>query len=279
MVPSQRLLLTVLAGLMIWAAMVLEAKAATAAQDPVEIRVEGTSLRVRLSDGRELTGTALAGAVLTIADVQGAELQVRIDGAERDPEDPAEQRWLYSLSAYDPSSESWHTYCHPGPEGRRLAFPVSGTTNDQGGFELSADQLTFTCTSGALAKCIRWGYEPWATSDDGQSLLDPFRACMRMVRADYCGDGLPHTRDGTLINVYDRVGVQASEPSPELTFEAAWAPDGAVCVRKTRIGEVWTLDQLTATCPERFAGRVGPACTEAEAMSLPDALIFNDSRD
>lgn len=130
------------------------------------------------------------------------------------------------------------------------------------------------------------GYRPWAGTAAGGAMLDHFRACLRMVRAclrmvraDYCGDGRSHTRNGTLINVYDVIGVQKSDRVPELTFETAWAPDGAVCVAKTRIGEVWTLDQLAATCPERLAGRIGPDCGKTEAMSLPDALLFNDSRD
>jgi hypothetical protein len=27
-----------------------------------------------------------------------------------------------------------------------------------------------------------------------------------MVRADYCGDGVPHTQDGTLIDIAERPG-------------------------------------------------------------------------
>jgi hypothetical protein len=243
-----------------------------------DIRVVGTSLQARLSDGRRLTGADLTGAVMTIADRHGRQILVRINGAQVDPLDRKRARWLYGLSEYDPVNDTWHDYCHPDSEGRSLAFPLSGTTTDDGGFQLSSENVSFSCTSGALAKCIRMGYEPWAFTHKGAPLLDTFRSCIRMVRADYCGDGRSHTRDGTLIDVYDRFGIQLRVPAPDLTFEAAWAPDGAVCVRKTRIGEIWTLEDLKATCPDRMPGRIGFGCNRANAMSNPAALIFNDSR-
>lgn len=51
-------------------------------------------------------------------------------------------------------------------------------------------------------------------------LLDWYNACVRMVRADNCGNGRGFTRDGTLIDIYDRIGVQTSDADPSLSFEA-----------------------------------------------------------
>ena len=48
------------------------------------------------------------------------------------------------------------------------------------------------------------------------------------MRADYCGNGKPHTRDGTRIELWDREGIQVDTSEPGLTFEAAWNEDGAV---------------------------------------------------
>jgi hypothetical protein len=45
----------------------------------------------------------------------------------------------------------------------------------------------------------------------------------------YGGDGVGHTRDGTVIDPFDRLGIQRPEPDPRgraLEFEAAWGPDG-----------------------------------------------------
>ena len=51
-----------------------------------------TSLTIALADGAVLTGPDLAGVILTIADTAGQEIQVRIDGAVLDPDDPEAAR-------------------------------------------------------------------------------------------------------------------------------------------------------------------------------------------
>jgi hypothetical protein len=43
-------------------------------------------------------------------------------------------------------------------------------------------------------------------------------------RADYCGDVVGHTRNGTLIDIFDRVGVQGDETAPGMAFEAVFGP-------------------------------------------------------
>jgi ADYC domain len=63
------------------------------------------------------------------------------------------------------------------------------------------------------------------------------------------------TRNGTPIDLFDRIGIQADEPAPGMTLEAAWGPDGAVCVNHTRLPEVLTTKAVTAMCPARVAQR------------------------
>ena len=88
------------------------------------------------------------------------------------------------------------------------------------------------------------------------------------MRGDYCGDGRHFTRDGTWIDIYDRICVQRSDEDPSLSFEAAWGPAGAFCVAHTRVPEIITLDALAPECP-RLQGRLGPqACHENVAGSL-----------
>lgn len=255
----------------------LPAERAPAADAP-RVEVTGTSLRVWLADGRLLTGEALVGAVLTVSDRQGRRRRIRIDGAVPDGRDARGPRWLYRLMVADPDSGDWSAFCRPGPDGRSLGFPLEGSTTADGDYRPTAGRLTFACTSGALGKCIRLGYAPWDRGPDGRPLLDHFRACLRMIRADYCGDGRAHTREGTPINVYDRLGIQESEPNAAMRFEAAWGPEGAVCVGRTRIDGAGPVSDLAAACPARLAGRVGRACSRALALGLPQALILNDSR-
>src|SRR5204863_5686447 len=121
-------------------------------------------------------------------------------------------------------------YCAADSDGRSRAIPLQGSwAAGAGTATRSADRVTFACTSGALGKCVRLGYKPWKMVA-GKPLAELHAACVRMVRADYCGDGRSHTRDGTRIDIWDRLGIQRrAEPAdaPEL-FEAAWSPAGAV---------------------------------------------------
>jgi hypothetical protein len=103
------------------------------------------------------------------------------------------------------------------------------------------------------------------------SLAPYYQACVRLVRADYCGDGIGHTRDNTPIDIFDTIGIQRDEPAPDMTFEAAWGPQGAVCVRHTRLPDVLDNAALAASCP-RPAHSIGEKCDE----TVP-ALLYNRS--
>lgn len=106
----------------------------------------------------------------------------------------------------------------------------------------------------------------------GESLWDYHQACVRMIRADYGGDGVAHTRDGTRIDVFDRLGIQRPARDPgNLQFEAGWNADGAACVRRARIPELMGLEELARHYP-RLDGKIGPGCSDATP-----ALIWNRS--
>jgi hypothetical protein len=243
-----------------------------------DVAIIGTAFRITLDDGRVLEGDALVGAVLEAADTEGHPLTVRIDGHRPDPLDPTGETVLYALSAPDPATGTWRELCGPGPDGLRLGFPLAGAWT-AAGEHVPAAPGTFgiTCTAGAIGKCVRFGYRPWRTAADGRPLWDLHQACVRLVRADYCGDGVGHTRTGTPIDLYDRLGIQEDEPAPGMDFEAAWTPSGASCVRHVRIREETSLAELERRCPARLAGRTGAACTEDAAARAPDALLFNRS--
>jgi hypothetical protein len=108
-------------------------------------------------------------------------------------------------------------------------------------------------------------------------MRDLLEACIHLLRADYGGDDRPSTRNGTLINLYDRFGIQDPGTAAGTEFEAAWGAEGAVCVAHPRISDAITLDQLAERYP-RLKGRLGPeACSEDAVRADPRALIFNQS--
>jgi hypothetical protein len=206
-----------------------------------------------------------------LGDGTGRQRRIRIDGVERDSKDPAGEIVLYALSEQDSGSGEWRNLCLPDAEGRRLGFPLAGAFTADGRYEPTRGGILLTCTGGAEAKCIRFGYKPWGFGPNHVALAPYYQTCVRLVRADYCGDGIGHTRDGTPIDLFDTIGIQRDEPAPGMTFEAAWRADGAVCVRRTRLPDVLDSTALAANCP-RLKHSIGETCDEAAP-----ALLFNRS--
>lgn len=240
---------------------------AASAQQLQAVRVVGTELQLVLDDGRTLARDQLVGAVLTLRGEDGARQRVKIESIAADPRDPTREVLLYRFTAQD-AAGAWQPLCPPDPAGERLGFPQPGPQGD----------IVIWCTAGALGKCVRFGYAPWRILPDGTALAPYHRACVNMMRADYCGDDRPTTRDGTLIEIYDRIGVNPMRPEDgEFRFEAVWGEQGALCVAHTRISENVSLEGVAEMCP-RLADRVGTVCTEQSAARFGTPLLFNRSR-
>lgn len=241
---------------------------ASASSDVLAIEVDRGRFVVHKADGSLATDDDLVGAEL-VAPIEGQlESIVRIDAVIHDPR--AATRTLYSMSRKE-TDGSWVPLCDPGPDGLRAALPVPGRWSDSGTHIDDRDQFELTCTSGAIGKCVRFGYEPWQSAE----MWKRHQACTRMIRADYCGTGRPHTKNGTQIDLYDTAGVQHDEPDPGMTFEAAWGAEGALCVRHPRIREIATLSSLSAECGPTLL--VGDACTEEQSRADSRMLVMNKS--
>jgi hypothetical protein len=247
------------------------------------LEVQGTEFVLTAVDGEALRGDGLVGTLFTLRTERGDQ-PIRIDGYDSQSTVRGAVA-LYRFSVPEPESGAWVPLCAADVLGRRLGFPIQ---DEDGSFSV-------TCTSGAEGKCILLGYWPWEGRPGGIPMRDLYRACIHLIRADYGGDDRPTTRDGTMIDVYDRFGIHspshlssrsdaaaaqgdAGQAAAVMTFEAAWAPDGAVCVAHPRIARNASLADLA----RRYAGlrdRVGPtACTEAAMAGEPRAILFNRSR-
>jgi hypothetical protein len=241
---------------------------------PLSVEADGSEFKAILSDGRTLRSRDLVGATLVIA-IKGQGIRVRIDAVERDPDARNGTVWLHTLSGQT-AGGAWQNLCDAGPDGRRQGFPIAGRPRADGMLEPAEPGVfELACTSGALGKCVRFGYLPWAGPDESR-LRGLYNACIRMVRADYCGDGTATTKDGQQIDIYDDHRIQTPENVAAMDFEAGWSADGAVCVRHVRVKENVSLESLVAACP-RLKDRVGPTCSEETARRL-GARLFNRSR-
>ncbi|HVV88612.1 MAG TPA: ADYC domain-containing protein [Kofleriaceae bacterium] len=150
---------------------------------------------------------------------------LRIDGAEAGT-GPESDLWFYTVS-YD-SGGGWQPLCGSDDQGPIAAVAVPGawTTvlGDTAHYTAGAGLFTWACRGKSIAKCVEMGYRSW------RGYGDQLASCVRLLRGDYCGNGTPYTVDGTLLNLYDDVGVQVDTEAWKP--EAEWGPNGAVCVNK-----------------------------------------------
>ncbi|MGF9758689.1 ADYC domain-containing protein [Microvirga sp. 0TCS3.31] len=181
------------------------------------LEVDRGEFRLHLDEGRVLEREALAGARIVMQRGE-RRIQVLIDAVETEDGVPGGPVVLYRFLVEDPDKQTFQNACMPDARGRQLGLPLQ-----------NGARVDITCTSGAEGKCILMGYRPWDSRTD-VPMQDLHAACVHMMRADYGGDNHPATRDGTLVDVYDRFGIQTPDAVDPLPFEAAWSKDGALCV-------------------------------------------------
>ncbi len=209
------------------------------------VTINGTTLDSASLDASLFTGSAGA-TTYSGADFVGAQFQaLRGDGSTvtlRISSIAAQTplRWSYFVEYLETDSQ-WYSICE-NASGPLAAYALPGTWNYQAGVanggahSNDATKFTFACrTRGALAKCIDNGYVPWL-SHNGTSLADHHQTCVRMLRADYCGNGTSYTTTGRLVNLYDGVGIQADTEAFRL--EAEWTANGARCLTNARRASV-----------------------------------------
>ena len=201
----------------------------------------GSLTGVSDNSGVTVSDAQLSGATLTGQLSNNTSLSLRIDSVTFSDTDRV---YLYNVSAR--GDAGWVPLCGTASGKPIPAIPTSGQWDAASGAHIDdPNTFTFACVNAAVGKCITWGYQPWATKQEckgktcrNQPLDAWLQACTRMVRADYCGDGVSHTRNGTPINVWDSLGIQVREGSA-MRFEAEWSQDGAHCIQKTR----WVMSQ------------------------------------
>lgn len=159
-------------------------------------------------------------------------------------------------------------------------------------FASDLNKYTFSCRFGAIQKCQEIGYLKNGTGREMKNGINKVRklndyhtACVRMLRADYCGDGNAHTFAGDNVDYYDHlVGGNGAETGTTgqdgFYFESEWDSDGAHCLNITRwmpsglsgqkmnqSSENPDWEYVRLNCPSRFAFPVAKA---SGGSSVPD---------
>ncbi|MEZ4448307.1 MAG: ADYC domain-containing protein [Nannocystaceae bacterium] len=201
------------------------------------------------------SGSDLIGARLYFEVVEGGVDRTRtVKVADVTPPGPTTSVWLYDLDVRDEDG-AYEPLCTDGEGARTQAIVIEDLWDADSGDRvrpLPSGAVTFACLGAALAKCVQWGHVPWE-SVDGVNLADHHQACTRAVRADYCGDGTPHTTDGTEIHILDLLGIETPAEG-EIATEAEWGPDGATCVDLDHLRHPeFTVECDAPACGEPFA--------------------------
>jgi hypothetical protein len=219
--------------------------------------LDSTSLDGTMFHGSS-AGNEFAGADFTLARFHavafdGSPVELRIASiAQKAP--PDDDVWTYQVDFQDANGASWSPLCRDASGAAVPAIPLAGRWNygrgvAGGGAHVDDPAVfTFACEGlGAVAKCVSpLGYKPWKTVN-GVSLAPYHQACVRMIRADYCGNGTSWTQDGRLIDVYDGLGIQEVS-QPLWPFEAEWNEAGAVCLSNERANDLHDLFDTIQSC-------------------------------
>lgn len=203
---------------------------------PREGRLEGVRLQGSVFHGRfrgrHLSGLDFEQARFTGNLGNGGQVELRVDSIAPGA-DENQDVWTYRVSYREPANGQWYPICRDTSGKPADAIAVAGRWDyrqglpGQGGAKYDDPRtFTFACEGAAIAKCIHFGYKPWA-SVNGMSLAAHHQACTRLIRADYCGDGTSHTVNGQWVNLYDAVGVQRDTEG--WAVEAEWDTEGARC--------------------------------------------------
>ncbi len=231
--------------------------------------LEGSVFHGRLR-GRHLSGLDFQHARFMGNLGSGEKVELRVDaitpGSAGNPD-----VWAYRVSYRALTDGRWYPVCRDASGQPAAAIALAGRWDYReglpgvGGAKYDdPGTFTFACEGAAIAKCIRFGYRPWA-SVDGVSLAAHHQACTRLIRADYCGDGTSHTVNGPWVNIVDALGVQRDSESWAL--EAEWDTEGARCFTDHNRASA------PVSCPEI---RMKTQCGTAETFST-GALLRSET--
>jgi hypothetical protein len=208
----------------------------------------------------------------------------------------------------------WDQWWSPLCPDDNLAIAVPGTWDYRvgvagAGGRSATDGMTLACSTGAIGKCVdQLGYKPWVWRSrdatgwywdwsswqwqygphlEWYSLADLHQACVRLVRADYCGNGVSHTDDGTEIDVGDNLSPLINLlGSGRWGFEASWDAGGAMCLAAARYQDYVT--QTGCACEDSWFDADGGQhmyCMEETVLpfavggcELPADSLFNRSK-
>ncbi|MBN8232405.1 hypothetical protein JYK02_33315 [Corallococcus macrosporus] len=239
---------------------------------------EGRSVKLTVEEARcheSITGPAVACTTQNLADGK-AFWEYRVTAAT---EDTLSQPLCPTGSGFALTApHAWSTGGELLPNSEYFTFACAAKN------EGTASQPFFV-GGGVIAKCIDWGYAPWASGSFTQAVAQEYhQLCTRMAAADYCGEGRSNTLDGTplkFMGPQDAILLNAGNLPATLegySLEAVWKVDDCGDVRPLCLGKKrWDTLPLEATCVNRkllLAPRATRPCESINLSSYANATLL-----
>lgn len=151
-------------------------------------------------------------------------------------------------------------------DGLGYARLLPGFTLDEATGQVAplANNTYVACTHGATGKAATWGYYDLAVDLGDFEVLE---TAIRMIRADYCYDGVSHTFSGVPLLIEDvwAVNMQGVDEDPAPKIEAVWGETGLLCRGTGRV------ETIPAGCGK--AAKIPVCQAETTIDTYPGALF------
>lgn len=250
-----------------------------------QVKVVGTRL-VGSNSASTLSGSALVGAYFYIIDANHQAIRVYIKGLMPVPvwAGPKKGTMLesYRLEWTDPSADRIQNLCATPPVEKPLSSELLGQDAEytmvfegtryqaEKKLVLPGDRNWFNiaCAGHSLSKLLLTGHQ----LQTGNASVAQQQAVLKMLVADYCGDGTPFTVGGEPLYWKSADGYMSFFGTPK-TLEARWSDKGAVCLGQPRL-KVTKLAIAQQTYPDIYAA-IEAQCPQAMPPQCLDTDLAN----
>lgn len=204
------------------------------------LEVAGDAFVLRNKKGQTIAGEALVGTEIVLARDGETIASLRIAAFDKVPRwaEKAADAHAYALVYATDDGVTERSVCGGDAADARVpnALVLGDETYDlttKEVYEAAKGIFTIACAGSAAAKLSLLGYGPQSS----KTSVKQRQATLKMITADYCGDGHSYTQNGTPL-LWENASGSVPLAEDPAAIEAVWTADGALCLDATRIAGI-----------------------------------------
>lgn len=211
------------------------------------IGADGTQYRVQFLAGHQMSAWTRSGT--NPRALESYDVNVWTGWAPPDPNDPPTRRRQLCKGDGLDTDPDWHNFVYS-------AFTFSGDQYDPVRKTVAerpsgSRWINLACGGTATAKMLLLSHTVHASNSGVASSIGMRQTWLKLITADYCGDGTPYTHNGQPLDYGDANPKQFWGILPGEPVEAIWTPTGAFCLNTPR-----AFNRSDVACQARL-----PPCT------------------